>query len=211
MRFSFEILLLLILPATIGLVLCAVPVYSLFFMSGEFSYAAVSQTSYALMAYAPGLICVGISRVVVPAFYSMKDTRTPVRVSFWTLVVNLVAGLLLMQSLDHIGLALALTLASLFNAVVLTVLLSRRIGSLALRELSGSFMRIVPGLILMALTTQYVLGFGQWEEVTSKLHNGLILALAVAVGGCIYLVTCRLFGLAILNELRELMKRKRAR
>jgi putative peptidoglycan lipid II flippase len=210
LRFSFELLLLLILPATIGLVLCAVPVYSLFFMSGEFTFAAVSQTSYALMAYAPGLLCVGISRVVVPAFYSMKDTRTPVWVSFWTLVVNLVAGLILMQYLQHIGLALALTLASLFNAVLLTVLLSRKIGSLNLRALFRSLLRILPGLILMTLATRFVLEFGQWEDVSYKLQNGLILILAVLTGATLYLVSCRLCGVAILSELRELMQRKKA-
>jgi putative peptidoglycan lipid II flippase len=162
------------------------------------------------MAYAPGLLCVGISRVVVPAFYSMKDTRTPVWVSFWTLVVNLVAGLILMQYLQHIGLALALTLASLFNAVLLTVLLSRKIGSLNLRALFRSLLRILPGLILMTLATRFVLEFGQWEDVSYKLQNGLILILAVLTGATLYLVSCRLCGVAILSELRELMQRKKA-
>jgi putative peptidoglycan lipid II flippase len=208
LRFSFELLLLLILPATIGLALCAVPVYSLFFMSGKFSYFAVTQTSYALMAYAPGLLCVGISRVVVPAFYSMKDTRTPVWVSFWTLVVNLVAGLLLMQYFQHIGLALALTLASLFNAVILIFLLSRRIGTLSLYKLSGSLLRILPGLTLMTITTRYLLDLGEWAEAGQRLNNGLILALAIFAGGGVYLVTCRLFGVTILSEMRELMQRK---
>jgi putative peptidoglycan lipid II flippase len=211
LRFSFELLLLLILPATIGLILCAVPVYSLFFMSGEFSFIAVSQTSYALIAYAPGLLFVGISRVVVPAFYSMKDTRTPVLVSFWTLVVNLLAGLVLMQYFGHVGLAIALTLASLFNAAILTLLLSRRIGTLSLLKLSGSLLRILPGVILMAVSTLFVLGFGEWEVSGNRVQNGLVLALAILTGGTVYLVTCRLFGVAILSELREMMKRKRGR
>lgn len=210
LRFSFELLLLLILPATIGLVLCAVPVYSLFFMSGEFSFDAVSKTSYALMAYAPGLLFVGISRVVVPAFYSMKDTRTPVWVSFWTLIVNLVAGLVLMQSFNHVGLAIALTLASLFNAVVLTVLLTRRIGSLSLQALTGSVLRILPALLLMGITTWIILGFGSWENGAYKLQNALILATAVLSGAIVYLVACRLFGVSILSELRELLQKRRA-
>lgn len=178
-------------------------------MSGEFSFIAVSQTSYALIAYAPGLLFVGISRVVVPAFYSMKDTRTPVLVSFWTLVVNLLAGLVLMQYFGHVGLAIALTLASLFNAAILTLLLSRRIGTLSLLKLSGSLLRILPGVILMAVSTLFVLGFGEWEVSGNRVQNGLVLALAILTGGTVYLVTCRLFGVAILSELREMMKRKR--
>lgn len=211
LRFSFEILLLLILPATIGLILCSVPVYSLFFMSGEFSFAAVSQTSYALMAYAPGLLFVGVSRVVVPAFYSMQDTRTPVWVSFWTLLVNLLAGLVLMQYFAHIGLAVALTLSSLFNAAILTLLLSRRIGGLSLSSLSGSFFKILPAILLMGLTTQFILDFGRWNEASLKLQNGFVLASAVVLGAVVYLFACRLFGVSILSELRELTTRRKAK
>ncbi len=209
LRFSFELLLLLILPATIGLILCAVPVYSLFFMSGEFSFAAVSQTSYTLMAYAPGLLFVGISRVVVPAFYSMKDTRTPVWISFWTLVVNLLLGLILMQYFAHVGLAVALTLASLFNAVILTILLSRRIGSLSLTNLAGSLWRILPAILLMGITTWSILAFGEWQDASLKLQNGLILTVAVLAGAVVYLVACRIFGVSILDELRDLLLRKK--
>lgn len=209
LRFSFELLLLLILPATIGLILCAVPVYSLFFMTGEFSFAAVTQSSYALMAYAPGLMFVGVSRVVVPAFYSMKDTRTPVWVSFWTLIVNLLAGLVLMQYFSHVGLAIALTLASLFNAVILTVLLRRRVGSLSLHALAGSLVRTVPALILMGITTWVILGFGVWEDAAYRLQNGMILAAAVFSGGIVYLTACRLFGVSVVSELRGLLKKKR--
>ncbi|MBE0502074.1 MAG: murein biosynthesis integral membrane protein MurJ [Desulfuromonadales bacterium] len=211
LRFSFEVLLLLILPATIGLILFAVPVYSLFFMSGQFSFDAVSQSSYALMAYAPGLLFVGVSRVVVPAFYSLKDTRTPVWISFWTLIVNLLAGIVLMQRFSHVGLAIALTIASLFNALVLIFLLRRRIGTLSLGSLTGSFVRILPGLILMALVTRTVLAFGDWENPLYKLQNSLILTAAILLGGIVYLATCRLFGVAILSELRELVRRKQRR
>lgn len=211
LRFSFELLLLLILPATIGLILCAVPVYSLFFMSGEFSFAAVRQSSYALIAYAPGLLFVGISRVVVPAFYAMKDTRTPVWVSFWTLLVNLFAGLSLMQPFNHIGLAVALSLASLFNAAVLTILLSRRIGRLSLQGLGATLTRILPGLLLMGVTTWVVLGIGQWENSAERLQNGAILAAAVLAGAGVYLLTCRLFGVAILAELRSMLNRRKMR
>ena len=209
LRFSFELLLLFILPATIGLILCSVPVYCLFFMSGQFSFAAVSHTSYALMAYAPGLLFVGISRVVVPAFYSMKDTRTPVWVSFWTLIVNLLLGLVLMQYFAHVGLAVALTLASMFNAIILTMLLARQIGSLSLRALSGSLIRILPAIVLMAITTRLILEFGVWQDATLKLHNGFVLAAAVISGTVVYLIACRLFGVSILSELRDMLKRKK--
>ena len=140
----------------------------------------------------------------------MKDTRTPVWVSFWTLVVNLVAGLVLMQYFAHVGLAIALTLASLFNAVVLTLLLSRRIGGLSFHFLVGSLLRILPGLLLMGVTTKIILSFGAWQDASIKLQNGFVLAAAVLAGSVVYLITCRLFGVSILSELRGLLKRKKS-
>jgi putative peptidoglycan lipid II flippase len=105
LRFALGLLILIILPAAIGLLLCSVPIFSLFFMGGAFSFGDVEQTALALAAYAPGLLFVGISRVVAPTFYALQDTRTPVWIAFWTLLVNAGLGLLLMGPLRHTGLA----------------------------------------------------------------------------------------------------------
>jgi putative peptidoglycan lipid II flippase len=141
LRFALALIVLVTLPAATGLMLCAVPVYSLFFMSGAFTYEDVRQTALALAAYAPGLIFVGVSRVVAPTFYAMQDTRTPVWISFWTLLVNAGLGLLLMGPLQHTGLALALTLSSVFNALLLFWALRRKIGQLGIAAVGGSFLR----------------------------------------------------------------------
>jgi putative peptidoglycan lipid II flippase len=209
LHYSFELLLLLILPATIGLMLCAVPVYSVFFMGGEFAYEAVKQSGLALVAYAPGLLCVGLSRVVVPAFYAMKDTRTPVWVSFWTLLINAGFGLVLMQYWSHVGLAIALTLASLFNALVLLWLLRRRIGELRQKTLVQSMAKILPAVAIMGTVVWSVLQAGHWGEGSERFHNSIVLTAAVFYGGLVYLFACRMFGVRVLNEVGGMLKRKR--
>lgn len=206
--FSFELLFLLIFPASIGLMLCAVPIYSVFFMGGEFAWRAVNQSGIALIAYAPGLLCVGLSRVVVPAFYAMQDTKTPVQVSFWTLLVNAGLGLILMQFWAHVGLAVALTLASLFNALVLLWLLQRRIGNLSFRSLARSTVRIIPAIVIMTVVVLAILGYGEWSNAASRLQNGGILFAAVLTGGGSYLLACRLFGVRLLQELGNLRRKK---
>ena len=54
----------------------------------------VANTATALVCYAPGLLFVGFSRIAAQTFYALQDTRTPVIVSFWTLLVNAVTGYL---------------------------------------------------------------------------------------------------------------------
>lgn len=203
LRFALVLILLVTIPAALGLILCNQAVYSLFFMRGSFTSFDVSQAGLALAWYAPGLLFVGISRVIVPSFYAMKDTRTPVLVSFWTLLVNVVAGLLLMQTMGHAGLALALTIASVFNAVVLTALLARRLGDLQLVLIARTTARMIPGLSLMALVVTLILARVDWLIPGSFAPRFAMLAAAVLSGSLVYGAALWLCGV---KEMRQLWK-----
>jgi putative peptidoglycan lipid II flippase len=200
LRFALILILLITIPAALGLVLCSQAVYSLFFMRGSFSSFDVSQAALALAWYAPGLLFVGISRVIVPSFYAMKDTRTPVLVSFWTLLVNVAAGLLLMRLMGHAGLALALTIASVFNAVVLTVLLGRRLGHLDLAVIWRTLLRMLPGLGMMAFIVILFINQVDWLTPGPFGARFVLLGSAVAAGGLVYVASLWLLGV---NEMRQ--------
>jgi len=208
LRFALVLILLVTLPAAVGLMFCAVPVYSLFFMSGKFNAHDVSQSALALTCYAPGLLFVGISRVVAPTFYALKDTRTPVRVSFWTLLVNVLFGLLLMQWYGHMGLALALTLSSAFNAVVLSRLLLRRLGDFGMVRLLQILLRLVPGLVVMSGVVMVLLSRVDWMQPGPFWGRLLLLLAAVALGGLVYAVCCWLCGVAEIRQCGEFLQRK---
>jgi len=211
LHYAFELLLLLILPASVGLVLCAEPVYSLFFLGGEFSSESVQQSALALAAFAPGLLFVGASRVMVPAFYALQDTRTPVWVSFWTLLVNAGLGLLLMQTMAHLGLALALTLASLFNALLLSWLLRRRLGGLGMTGLGRQVLRMLPALVLMSGAVAMLLRLGHWQDAAQRMLNGGVLLLAVSAGFVVYAVVGQWCGVPVRQELAGLLRRRQRR
>lgn len=208
LRFALVLILLVTIPAAAGLILCNEAVYSLFFMRGNFTAFDVTQAALALAWYAPGLLFVGVSRVVVPSFYAMKDTRTPVLVSFWTLVVNVVAGLVLMQSMGHAGLALALTIASIFNAVVLTLLLSKRLGDFNLTEISRVITRMIPGLTFMGLTVTLMLGQVDWLIPGRFWPRFALLGSAVLFGGIIYVVSLWLLGVKEIQQAWTILTRR---
>jgi putative peptidoglycan lipid II flippase len=208
LRFAMILILLVTVPAALGLVLCNQAVYSLLFMRGSFTAFDVSQAALALAWYAPGLLFVGISRVVVPSFYAMKDTRTPVMVSFWTLVVNVVFGLLLMQSMGHSGLALALTIASVFNAVVLTLLLSKRLGNLEISRISQTALRMIPGLVLMSLLVSFLLGQVDWMVAGSFWSRFGLLGFSVLCGCLVYAGALWLCGVKEMQQAWAIFARK---
>lgn len=194
LHFSLLLIVLIALPASVGLVLCSKPVYSLFFMRGAFTAYDVQQAALALSWFAPGLLFVGVSRIVAPTFYALKDTRTPVLVAFWTLLVNAGLGYILMGWLQHVGLALALTLASVFNALVLFLLLARRMGTLGGGRLTVNFLRLLPGLLLMSVVVHEILGTVDWLTAGTFWPRFAVLLAAVFAGALAYALGCWIFG-----------------
>jgi len=211
LRFALSLITIFCLPAIIGLILCARPVYSVFFLGGEFDQLALGKTAWALICYAPGLLFVGYSRIAAQTFYALKDTRTPVLVSFWTLLVNAVGGLLLMNIYGHLGLALALTLSSLFNAVVLLWLLRRKVGSFLQGALWGPLLKALPAGVLMAVTVYFLLGFCDWGQLGERTFKGVYLFAVVAAGCVVYLFCCLLFKVEEISQGWTLLRQKRQR
>jgi len=200
LTFAMTLITLFTLPAIVGLIICAKPIYSLFFLGGEFDLKALENTALALICYAPGLIFVGYSRIAAQTFYALKDTRTPVHVSFWTLLVNLVLGLVLMQFYGFVGLAIALTIASMFNALMLLVLLQRRVGTFFQKALYVPIVKVIPACLLMALAVSFLLNTVDWLQDGLLLNKSLVLSAAVVLGALIYLGCCYLFKV---DEIRQ--------
>ncbi|MBN2643899.1 MAG: murein biosynthesis integral membrane protein MurJ [Desulfuromonadaceae bacterium] len=204
---ALKLILLVTIPAAAGLVCCAEPLFSLLFMRGAFEFSDVQQTATALVAYAPGLVFVGISRVVVPVFHARQNTRTPVWISFWTLLINAGLGLLLMRYWAHTGLAWALTLSSLFNAVLLLWQLRRQLGPLRLSSIFSLLVKILAATALMTLFVQWMLQGGDWRSGLTPLNLIFLLA-AVAGGVGLYGLVCFLLGIDEIRSLSQWVNRK---
>jgi putative peptidoglycan lipid II flippase len=123
---SLRLLLLIVMPATVGLFVLAGPVIATLFQYRSFTADDAQMTRYALMAYAVGLLTFSLVKVLLPAYYARQDTRTPVRYGVTSLVAGMgmsIGFVLLMRWLGwpapHAGLALAVALGALVNATLL--------------------------------------------------------------------------------------------
>ena len=208
LRFALVLIGIVTLPAAAGLIVCAVPIYSLFFMRGAFSYQDVMQTALALCAYAPGLLFVGVSRILVPTFYALQDTRTPVWISFWTLIVNALLGILLMGPLRHVGLALALSLSSVCNALLLAWLLRRKIGALGFGAVVNSLARALPATFLMVAVVYWMLKTVDWQVAGVSALKLVVLGGAVSAGLLVYVTVCLLCGVTEVRDGLRLVGRR---
>jgi putative peptidoglycan lipid II flippase len=173
---GLRMMLVLNVPATLGLIALAEPIVSLLYERRHFSPADTVATAGALAFYAPGLIGYSAVKIASPTFYSLGDSRTPVTISVLSVAVNLVLNLALVRVLSFRGLALGTALAALFNAGALLWLLRGRLHGLDARPVLNATLKIGLASILMAVAARV---FWQWLMVAFPMSGELARILRV--------------------------------
>ncbi|HEY6009190.1 MAG TPA: lipid II flippase MurJ, partial [Geobacteraceae bacterium] len=206
--FGLRLTLFITIPAMAGLMLCSTPIFSLLFMGGAFDYDKAVQCGKALLFYSLGLSVVALVRVLVPAFYSLKDTRTPVLVAFVAFVLNLLFSLMLMGPLRHGGLALASTLSALCQLALLLSLLRRRIGPFGGRGIVVAGARAVLASLPMAMAVFWAIRLVDWSVAGHKLIKAGVMGGTVVCGAGIFVGVAHLLGCEEAREAVRLIRRK---
>ncbi len=147
---ALRLVVLLTVPAALWMALEAWPLVALLYQHGRFQGRDTAMTAQALLCYCVGLPAYAAVRVMVPTFYALGDTRTPVRASMLAVAVNLGLNLALMKPLGHLGLALSTSLTALLNLGQLTWYLRRRLGPLDGRRLWDTLVRVAAAASLAA-------------------------------------------------------------
>jgi putative peptidoglycan lipid II flippase len=147
--FSLRLILFITIPSTVALIALRVPIISVLFQRGAFSAQATLLTAQALLFYAVGLWAFSLVRIVVAAFYSLQDTRSPMKAAIVALVVNVALSVALMFPLKHGGIALATSVASAVNFGLLWVILRRRVGTILDRAFYGSVGKTAAASLIM--------------------------------------------------------------
>jgi len=116
---ALRLVLIIGLPATLGLLILAEPLVSTLFFYGAFTAHDANMASLSLMAYSFGLLGFILVKILAPAFYARKDMKTPVKIAIVSLVTNMVLNLALIGPFAHVGLAAATTVSAFVNAGLL--------------------------------------------------------------------------------------------
>ena len=148
---AMSLVLFITIPAMVGLIVLREPIVALLFKHGAFDARTTRLTSDALLYYALGLWAFSAVRIVVSTFYAMQDTRTPVKTATISIVANILLGMALMGPMKHCGLALATSLASMVNLVLLVLALRNKLGVIRWRLIFSSCLRTLAASGLMAL------------------------------------------------------------
>ena len=207
--FSLRIIAFFTIPASVALIVLSEPIVAVLFQRGKFAYWDTQQTAYALICYTVGLWAFSGLKVVTQAFFSLKDTKTPLWVAISAVIANLAAGLMLMGPMGHGGIALATSISAALNfAILFFILISRLNGpgdgsggsppgtrKFPMSEFLLSIATICLASLPMGVLVYYGKSFGEWNNGFTLL-NTVVLSVCI-IGGLIifsvsaYLCRCR--------------------
>lgn len=209
LAFGLRMVFFIILPSMVGLIVLRVPIIHLFFEHGAFTPEATTGTATALVFYAIGLPAFAGVRIVVAAFYSLKDTKTPVKVAGLAMGVNIILNLALMGPLAHGGLALATSLSAVLNLSLLVAILHRRLAGIAWGAVLHSIAKVVLATLPVGLIGYLVSRLPLWALSGAWFEKGI--GLMIGIGGCIgvYLLMHRRLKSDELDFVLNMVKERR--
>ena len=153
---ALRLVLIIGLPATLGLLLLAEPLITTLFYYGEFTAFDVSMSGMSLMAYSFGLLGFILVKILAPAFYARKDMKTPVKVAIIALVTNMVLNLIFIGPFAHVGLAAATAISAFVNSGLLYWYLRKQE---VFKPLSGWAKLIIQVVVANGILVAFLLWF----------------------------------------------------
>ena len=194
---AFKLILFLAIPSVIGLIVFAEPLLGTIFQRGAFLWSDVEQSSLSLVAFAAGLPFFMAMKVLVPAFFSRQDTKTPMIIALISLILNVLLNYFLAFYLGygHFGLAVASSISALLSALLLCILLKQQ-KLISFQVFFGSFLlKILVASISLLIFLIFTLQHSDFESY-AQIHRLMHLSYTLLVSLIIY------FGVSYVSGIR---------
>ncbi|MDP2938578.1 MAG: murein biosynthesis integral membrane protein MurJ [Candidatus Omnitrophota bacterium] len=203
LNFSLRGIFLIMLPSQAMLIALATPLTKIFFQRGEFNSYSTLITSSALLYYALGLFAYAGVKILVSCFYSLQDTKTPVKVAALSLIVNVILNVILMFPLKVGGIALASAVSATLNFSILFSILKKRIGNF-----DAGFFDFFLRIFLVSLLTGIVV-FIFWQSYFLNLNEIFKLGLGICLGLAVFIFIAFLIKIREIKDLVLWLLKKR--
>jgi len=198
------------IPVTLFVIFFRTEIIGLLFQRGAFDMESTRITAFALLFYSFGILAYSVRPILKIAFFSIQDTLTPLKVSAVFVAVNVALDYSLMKVFGHGGIALSTSIVMTLGAVVLWILLQKRIGRLAVREIMNSLGLVLIVSLVIALGLRFfsssvlaVTGIEVWSFMK--------MALLLAIGAVVFIGACKILRISEFREILDMLKRERRR
>jgi putative peptidoglycan lipid II flippase len=213
---SLAMVFLLTLPSSVGLIVLGKSIIGAIYQGGRFEVYDTQQTAVALSFYAIGLAGYAALKVLIPAFYALGDSRSPMLVSLMSIGINYATAVTMIRltRLGHAGLAASTSAVALFGFVALFAIMRKRIGGVHGRELASGIGKVLLASAVMggavALSSR---GMTMWLGLSQPARLADLL-ISLPLGVAVFYGMCRALGVseldmairAIADPLRQRLK-----
>jgi len=206
--FSFKLVFFVTIPAMVGLLVLSRPIIQMLFQRGVFDEQSTAMSASCLFFFSFGLPFISGAKILASAFYSLKDTKTPVIAAFFVMLSYISLALILMKPLRVGGLALALSLSAVLNFFLLFILLERKIGKIERKGFSASALKFSFSAAVMGLAVWFFMSYFDFQRLVFSEQLGVLLS-AIFMGILVYLLMNLLFNHEELKSLRDVLSRER--
>jgi len=185
---SLRGVILLALPAAIGLMILRAPIVALLYQRGEFDARAVEIVAWALLWYSAGMVGHSIMEILTRAFYAQHDTKTPVIIGSVAMGLNVLFSVLFSKWFEsigwmpHGGLALANSFATALEATALFIVMRKRLNGI---EGNHILRGVIPASIAALMMGLSLYG---WLYLGTNLSVWILTPVGVMIGGGVYFV-----------------------
>ena len=180
---GLSMILLVVVPATCGLILLDEPLVRLLFQSGQFGQEETSATVYALLTMGPSLIFLAISMMLIRVYHARGDVKTPLYTGLISIAVNVLVSLALLDTMEQGALGLANTIAAAVNALLMWILLEKKVQFSTGNGLIRDILVILVATAVMGLAVGFA---SPWVEMAVD-KGALLLRITLLVCGAVLL------------------------
>jgi putative peptidoglycan lipid II flippase len=209
--FALRLLFFVTIPSMAGLIFLREPIVNILFQRGKFDYIATMNTAQALLFYSLGIWAIVGVRIVTAGFYSMQNTKTPVKIAVVAMLTNIILSLLLLKPMKHNGLALANAAAASVNFIILFFMLRKKLGRVDGRKILNSFMKISCASAIMGIAGWAATRNDMWRESGGLVKKAGIFSGVFILCIVIYLLMMHLMKSEEMKYLIEMYKERKRR
>ena len=190
---GINLILLITIPATVGMLILAKPIVQIAYERGVFDTLATQMTTGAFTFYTLSLVTSSINILIARVFYSLHDTKTPMINSVIAIVVNVAMNIILIKPLAHSGLALATSISSMVATVTLLFLLRKKTGALGLGKIVVCTIKSIISSLIMAIVVWLLYSKTKTLFGTNFFGEFCGLLIPIGAGATLYLLLLYIF------------------
>lgn len=200
------------IPSAVGLLALGEPIVRLLFEAGEFGPADTRATAYALLFFAPGLVALSGTQLLTRIYYSLQDTRTPVKVGLQAITINTLMSLAFLRFTDlgYGGLALSYSITNIVNMTSYTLRLRKRLGTIDGTRILTTISKAGIASAGMGLVVYRLADLiGHHVSLATVRGKGVQVVVPILVGALIYFTLALVLRMDEIRVLQEMVRGSR--